>query len=373
MKTDAFPNAEHLTLTRSFLAILVALFVTGCADMPSQATIDDRTSKSPERRKSSVATTQSPAQSPTQAARPPASKTSQPASKTSQPTDSSTDNNNASATKPLSTEALPLPGADPAGYYTVKQGDTLLKIADQFGRTVSELSEWNTLPNPNAINVGRLLRIAPVDTAQVMSVPLESDMELRRAGRPATPSSGPQVSARAVSLHKTGPLGQKVVYSDKAIADLERGDPSPVRALEPAKKAADIQPSAAGRFIWPTEGKVVSNFDPTRKGIDIAGKAGQPVVAASDGKVLYAKNMRGYGNLIILEHSDSMVTAYAHNKTILVREGQTVSQRQQIAEMGDSDADIVKLRFQIRRMGKPVDPATLLPPPPADSQTSPVR
>jgi lipoprotein NlpD len=86
------------------------------------------------------------------------------------------------------------------------------------------------------------------------------------------------------------------------------------------------------------------------------------VIAASNGKVLYAKNMRGYGNLIILEHSDSMVTAYAHNKTILVREGQMVTQRQQIAEMGDSDADTVKLRFQMRHMGKPVDPATLLPP-----------
>jgi lipoprotein NlpD len=361
MKTDAFLNAEPRTLTRSLLTVLVALFVTGCAEMPSQATIDDRTSKNPERRKSSAAITQPSGQS-----------SSQPASKTSQPAASGTDNTNATVTKQASTEPLPLAGADPAGYYTVKKGDTLLKIADQFGRTVGELSEWNALPNPNAINVGRLLRIAPVDNTQVMSVPMESDMELRRAGRPARPSNVPQTNARAMPLHKTGPLGQKIVYSDKAIADLERGDPGPVRTLEPTKKAAETQPSGATRFIWPTEGRVISAFDPTRKGIDIAGKAGQPVVAASDGKVLYAKNMRGYGNLIILEHSDSMVTAYAHNKTILVREGQTVTQRQQIAEMGDSDADAVKLRFQIRHMGKPVDPATLLPPP-ADPQTPPSR
>lgn len=327
--------------------------------MPSQASIDDRTSKNSDRRKSS-ATTQSSTQP-----------SSQSASKTSQPTAGSADNN-AAAKKQASTEILPVADADPPGYYTVKKGDTLLKIADQFGRAVNEISEWNGLPNPNAIKVGQVLRVVPVDNAQVMSVPLESDMELRRAGRPAKPSNGPQPGPRAVSMHKTGPLGQKIVYSDKAIADLERGDPGPVRALEPVKKTADIQPSAAGRFVWPTEGKVVSTFDPTRKGIDIAGKAGQPVVAASDGKVLYAKNMRGYGNLIILEHSDSMVTAYAHNKTILVREGQTVSQRQQIAEMGDSDADTVKLRFQIRHMGKPVDPATLLPPS-ADSPTSPTR
>lgn len=355
MKTDAFLNAERRTLTRSFLAVLVALFVTGCADMPSQATIDDRTSKNSERR-NSTETTQPATQS---------------ASKANQPTARSTDNN-AAAKKQPAAEILPVADVDQPGYYTVKKGDTLLRIADQFGHSVNELAEWNGLLNPNAIKVGQVLRVAPVDNAQVTSVPLESDMELRRTGRPAKLSSGPQPSPRPVSMHKTGPLGQKIVYSDKAIADLERGNAAPVRALEKAKKTADTPPSAGSRFIWPTEGKVINGFDPTRKGIDIAGEAGQPVFAASDGKVLYAKNMRGYGNLIILEHSDSMVTAYAHNKTILVREGQTVSQRQQIAEMGDSDADTVKLRFQIRHMGKPVDPSTLLPPP-ADSSTPPVR
>ena len=125
--------------------------------------------------------------------------------------------------------------------------------------------------------------------------------------------------------------------------------------------SGDTQPPGTSRFIWPTQGKVINGFDPTRKGIDIAGKAGQPVVAASDGKVLYASNMRGYGNLIILEHSDGMVTAYAHLQIMLVSEGQPVTQGQQIAEMGDSDADTIKLRFQIRYMGKPIDPVTLLP------------
>lgn len=355
MKTDAFPNAQYRTLTRSFLAVMVALFVTGCADLPSQATIDDRTSKNSERRKSSPSTQ-------------PANQSS---SKAREPAAGRADNNAAVKKRPAG-ETAPVADMDPPGFYTVKKGDTLLKIADQFGRAVSDLGDWNDLSNPNEIKIGQVLRVAPVDTAQVASVPLESDMELRRAGRPTKPSNVPQLVPRAVSLHKTGPVGQKIAYSDKAIADLERGEPGPVRALEPVKKTADIQPSAARRFVWPTEGKVISAFDPTRKGIDIAGKAGQPVVAASDGKVLYAKNMRGYGNLIILEHSDSMVTAYAHNKTILVREGQTVSQRQQIAEMGDSDADTVKLRFQIRHMGKPIDPATLLPPP-ADPPTSPNR
>ena len=365
MKTDVLLNADHRTLTRNFLAALIVLLVTGCADMPSQATIDDRTSKNSERRKSSTATNQ------------PANTTSATAtsaittSKTNQLPASETDNNNAAARMQPTPQALPLTNVDPPGYYTVKTSDTLLKIADQFGRVISELVEWNALPNPNIIKVGQVLRVAPPDTAQVMSVPLDSDMELRRAGRPARMPIAPQASARAVPLYKTTPFGQKIAYSDKAIADLERGDPAPVRMLESAKKTADSLPSSTSRFIWPTEGKIISVFDLTRKGIDIAGTAGQPVVAASDGRVLYAKNMRGYGNLIILEHSDSMVTAYAHNKTILVREGQMVTQRQQIAEMGDSDADAVKLRFQIRHMGKPIDPVTLLPP--ADSQSSPIR
>ena len=99
----------------------------------------------------------------------------------------------------------------------------------------------------------------------------------------------------------------------------------------------------------------------TKKGIDIAGQLGQPITSAGDGTVLYAKNMRGYGNLVILDHNDGLVTAYAHNKTILVKEGQTVTRGQKIAEMGNSDTDAVKLHFEVRQMGKPVDPVGMLP------------
>ncbi len=332
--------------------------------MPSSATIDDRTSKTSDRRKSSTPTN-APANTT-------ASKTTaQTTAKTNQPATSGADNASANTKKSEVSEASPAVDADPPGYYTVKEGDTLLKISGKFNRVVSELTEWNTLKNPDAIKVGQVLRVAPPDHAQVLRVPVESDMEIRRAGRPTQSANTSQAIVRAAPLNKTTPLGQKIVYSDKAIADLERGEPGPARALDTIKTPTDNQPAGTSRFVWPTDGKVISAFDPTRKGIDIAGKAGQPVVAASNGKVLYAKNMRGYGNLIILEHSDSMVTAYAHNKTILVREGQTVTQRQQIAEMGDSDADTVKLRFQIRHMGKPVDPATLLPP--IESQTPPTR
>ena len=365
MKTDALLDAISGHSSRIFgLLICVALFMSGCADMPSGAAIDDRTSKPSERQKSNSA--------PSAPASKKASKTTaQTTPQTTQSTNSDTDNNTSNTKKSQASEALPAADADPAGYYTVKKGDTLRKIAEQFNRDAAELTDWNALSNPNAIKVGQVLRVAPPDSEQVTRIPVESDMEIRRAGRPTQSNGTSQTTVRAVSLNKTTPSGQKIVYSDKAIADLERGEPGPVRALDTIKTPTDSQPAGTGRFVWPTEGKVISAFDPTRKGIDIAGKAGQPVVAASNGKVLYAKNMRGYGNLIILEHSDSMVTAYAHNKTILVREGQMVTQRQQIAEMGDSDADTVKLRFQIRHMGKPVDPATLLPP--IESQTPPTR
>jgi lipoprotein NlpD len=377
MNTDAFIfiDSRATSLRSCLLSMLIALLVAGCAGGPSggpsKAVIDDRTSSNAERRKSALATNR-PATTT-------AGKTSESTAKDAESkTDTAKDKKADSSKTPQSSEALPQADSDPAGYYTVKPGDSLRKIAEQFSRSVAELSDWNGLSNPNDIKAGRMLRIAPPDTSQVMSVPVESDMEIKRAGRPVKSSNAPQASAKVASLHKTGPSGQKIVYSDKALADIERGDPGPVRTLEPVKKATDAPPAAANtsRFVWPTEGKVISGFDATRKSMDIAGKAGQPVVAAGDGKVLYAKNMRGYGNLIILEHGDGMVTAYAHNKTILVREGQTVSQRQQIAEMGDTDADSVKLRFEMRRMGKPIDPTTLLPRAEAEtssSQTSPAR
>ena len=141
-----------------------------------------------------------------------------------------------------------------------------------------------------------------------------------------------------------------------------------VLLLTPPEMSVPIVPEQAVsapvndvRFSWPAEGKIISAFDQTRKGIDIAGEAGQAIVAAGEGTVLYAKNMRGYGNLIIVDHSDGLVSAYAHNKTILVKEGQNVAKGQRIAEMGNSDSDIVKLHFEIRQLGKPVDPVGLLP------------
>ena len=133
----------------------------------------------------------------------------------------------------------------------------------------------------------------------------------------------------------------------------------------PAAAASAPAPAAASNlsdFIWPANGRVIAGFDEAKnKGIDIAGQAGDPIVAAADGQVVYAgSGLRGYGNLIILKHNNTYLTAYAHNRTLLVKEDQRVSKGQKIAEMGNTDADQVKLHFEVRRQGKPVDPAKYL-------------
>ena len=239
---------------------------------------------------------------------------------------------------------------DPPGFYTVKKGDNLMKIALQFNQNWRDIVDWNSLANPNDLKVGQVLRVAPLDGAQLSAVPTDR-IEIKPVdARPAP----------AIPSIKSLPLGKKLAYTDQVWADMQRGEASPARSLEaPRKPAENI--TAAAKFSWPTEGKIISTFDSTRKGIDISGQLGQPIVSAGDGTVLYAKNMRGYGNLVILDHNDGLVTAYAHNKTILVKEGQTVTRGQKIAEMGNSDTDAVKLHFEVRQMGKPVDPVGMLP------------
>ncbi len=294
----------------------LAVLLTGCAEMPSNAPVDDRTA-------------------PRQAKKP----------------------------------AEPAPVADPPGYYTVRKGDTLSRIAYQFGQSWRDLVDWNSLANPNDIKVGQQLRVVPPEGARMASVP-DSGMEVRaldsNAPPPASQASQSTPTPRVPGGLKSGPLGNKVPYSEQALADLQRADAAPSRVQELVKRSdaapsASTPPPASMRFIWPTEGKLLNGFDAARKGIDIAGQLGQPVMSVGDGTVLYAKNMRGYGNLVIIDHQEGVVSAYAHNKTILVKEGQTVSRGQQIAEMGNTDADAVKLHFEIRQLGKPVDPTGFLP------------
>jgi len=251
------------------------------------------------------------------------------------------------------------------GYYIVRKGDTLIQIALDFGQNYRDLVAWNNLSNPNDLKVDQVLRVLPPEGApQTGSVATSSGVEVR----PLTPPA----SSPAATLHKTGPRGEKRPYSEAALAELQKQDgvasttvPSKTEPAKNAEKAPDatlVPDDENISWMWPAEGKVISTFSDGKRGIDIAGKLGQPVLAAGAGKVLYAgSGIRGYGNLVIVKHSNNLLSAYAHNKTIFVKEDQTVAKGQKIAEMGNSDSDSVKLHFEIRQQGKPVDPSKFLP------------
>lgn len=270
---------------------------------------------------------------------------------------------------------VPLAPVAPSGpgYYTVKKGDTLTHIALDFGQNYRDLVTWNNLANPNDIKVDQVLRVLPPappappgtdnNGVQIGAVPTQ-DTAVR------SPLNAP-VPGAPMSANKTGPRGDKRPYSEATLADMQKPDaPTPVASAPVsvvAPTAADTAAEApvneeAISWIWPAEGKLVGTYEESKKGIDIAGKSGQQVFAAASGKVLYAGTMRGYGNLVIVKHSTAFLSAYAHNKTILVKEGQSVTKGQPIAEMGDTDTDAVKLHFEVRQQGKPVDPTKFLPP-----------
>ena len=238
-----------------------------------------------------------------------------------------------------------LPGAENAGkpgYYTVRSGDTLIRISLDSGQNWRDIARWNNIENPNLIEVGQVLRVIPPASTDVAGVrPVTTG--------PATPAAGTPTPAASA------PRGTSTTGL--------------VASVPPAVTAPTPTPAPAGEddlpWAWPTPAgaSVVAGFDEQRnKGLDIAGKPGDAVLASADGRVVYAgAGLRGYGNLIILKHNNTYLSAYAHNQSLLVKEDQTVRKGQKIAEMGSSDADRVKLHFEIRRQGKPVDPARYLP------------
>lgn len=260
----------------------------------------------------------------------------------------------AGASEPSAAASAPAPDAKPMlnaehagkpGYYTVRQGDTLIRIGLENGQNWRDVARWNGIDNPNLIEVGQVLRVVP-------------------------PSTDPNaVAARGVTPTKVEP---RPLDAKPPVA----GASAPVAVATPASAAsassAPAAPAAAPAkdpdddlgWLWPANGPVVSSFEEGRsKGVAITGKAGDPVLAAADGRVVYAgSGLRGYGNLVIVKHNNTYLTAYAHNQTLLVKEDQVVRRGQRIAEMGSSDADRVQLHFEIRKQGKPVDPQRLLPP-----------
>jgi lipoprotein NlpD len=247
--------------------------------------------------------------------------------------------------------------------YVVQKGDTLYSIAFLHGVDYRDVADWNNLDNPAAIQIGQQLQLRiPVTTAVAQPAP--------------KPVMDSQVAEQGGV--KSYPKVGKLAYTDQALAQAERlqnepaatvvSAPAPVVTAEkPAKsQVPPARPDDEEALEWgmPTIGKLISGFSESdnRKGVDIVGQKGQAVVASASGKVVYSgSGLRGYGKLIIIKHNKTYLSAYAHNEQILVKEGQSVSKGQKIAEMGNTDADQTKLHFEIRKMGKPVDPAKYLP------------
>jgi len=266
----------------------------------------------------------------------------------------------ASAAATSADAAKPLPGAENSGkpgYYTVKPGDTLIRIGLDNGQNWKDLVKWNGLDKPNLIEVGQVLRVIPpgVDAAVASAKPVAAarvetrPLEAKGASSPAATSASSPV-APASSTATTAP----------ASASSSATTPAPTPPPAPAAREGDDDVN----WGWPSGDGVIASFDEGKvKGLVFGGKAGDPVLAAADGRVVYAgSGLRGYGNLVILKHNNTYLTAYAHNQVLLVKEEQAVRRGQKIAEMGSTDAESVRLHFEIRKMGKPIDPAKLLPP-----------
>ncbi len=254
-------------------------------------------------------------------------------------------------------------------FHVVKKGDTLYSIALDYGQDYREVAAWNNLEDPALIRLDQRLRLFPPDSvgelAHPQAVPLPAVI-------PPAPIAVPV---------KTEPKARKLPYSEQALAQLKAATPKPTTAPSaPPPAAAPVKPavtatatpvsketgSADVRLVWewPTQGKLIYVFGEgtNQKGVGIEGRSGQAVLASAPGRVVYSgSGLRGYGKLIIIKHNTSYLSVYAHNSLIMVKEGQSVAKGQKIAEMGNSDSDRVALHFEIRRLGKPIDPLQYLP------------
>ena len=266
-------------------------------------------------------------------------------------------------------QPAPAAGSGPRTY-VVKRGDTLYSIALEHGADYRELAQANKLDDPSKIRLGQELRLPAAEerpAAQAGSTRPSREIESRPlSAAPGTTQPAPPAAEGGM---KTAPKAQRLPYSEQNLASLSRGEAKPEPRSEPAQPAAapagtvERDPDAID-FAWPVRGRVLQGFaEPNNQGLDIAGKPGDPVLAAAAGRVMYTgTGIRGYGKLIVIKHDNNFNSVYAHNREILVKEGQNVTRGQRIAELGDTDSDTPKLHFEIRKSGKPVDPAKYLPP-----------
>ena len=277
--------------------------------------------------------------------------------------------------------------------YTVQKGDTLYAIALNQGIDYKKLIEWNDIADPNSIKPGQKINLSTTNPKeskptlyalpqQPVTATLDSESQLSELVQTAAPQLPANNAAISSDKLKTSPKALKLPFSEQNMARLQQ---QPSRHFPEAAQAAPTTPAGGHNatietseqtefpadkasahtmtdWMWPTTGKVMSPFSKNSKGVKISGQAGQPVVASAAGVVVYSgSGLRGYGNLIIIKHDATFLSAYAHNNKLLVKEGEAVVKGQKIAEMGNTDSDTVQLHFEIRKNSKPVDPLQYLP------------
>ena len=291
----------------------------------------------------------------------------------------------ASAQTDTTSVVKPAPAVEAVKQHIIQKGDTLISVALANGLDYRELAAWNNIVNPNLIKLGEVLRLAPPG-----SVVAGSPSAAAEQAQPGAPVATPLIIAPVPSATplanteklKTEPKAVTVPYTDQAYTKLSAdavaaaaatasAAAAPVLATPTATPATASAPASAPAnddvdWAWPIQpvpkGKIIANFTDANKGVDISGTKGTAILASSAGKVVYSgAGLRGYGRLVIIKHNATWLSAYAHNEKILVAEGEEVKKGQKVAEMGSSDADQVKLHFEIRKQGKPVDPMKFLP------------
>ncbi len=242
-------------------------------------------------------------------------------------------------------------------FRTVVPGDTLYSIAWEGGRDYRELARWNKIPAPYTIKPGQQLRVTPPDAGRIQPKPGKP------ASRPATKSVSGTTGKSKAALPAASPASPATPKAAHTKSTATNAKPAQHSKANFGKKTAGRTNAVSGGWAWPTDGKLLNRYsEGDAKGLDIAGTRGDPVRAAASGRVVYqGSGLRGYGQLIIVKHNDEFLSAYAHNDRIHVKEGEVVKRGQKIAGMGSTGTDRVKLHFEIRRHGAPVDPLNYLP------------
>jgi len=285
-------------------------------------------------------------------------------------------------TRPVAAKPAAPPAEQKPESYTIKRGDTLYSIALDNGVDYRELAVWNNLSDPYVLKPGAVLRLRPPTarqpvqpearaaaqpdaSVQVQPMVVPGAVEARSLGGDQRAAAEPPRAAAAEAarpeLLKTGPKAMKLPYSEENLALMLRLSPPEPKVEVPAAPNTAAQSDSVD-WMWPASGRVLAGFSKgTNKGVDILGKLGDPVLASASGRVTYIGTLRGYGKLVIIKHNDTYVSAYAHNRSVLVKEGQNVAKGQKIAEIGNTDSTQVKLHFEIRRLGEAVDPLKFLP------------